>query len=123
MPPLQGAADDDEHVVDADLLHLRWVLGTQDRADVGDAVQVRVGGEIGLLHCAGGVELGQLLVRVLAGLGNVVAHAVQLAVVAQVHLELGQGDVLRQPRRVQDDAEQAQPHAANPCLHRTAGAV
>jgi hypothetical protein len=69
------------------------------------------------------IELGKLLVRVLTGLDYVPAQAVELPVVAQVHQELGQREVLRQPDREQNDAEQAQTHAANTGLHRAAGAV
>jgi len=63
----KGAPDGGEHVVDADLLHLRRILGAQGRADVLDVTEVGIALEIGFLQNAGGVEPGQLRARVLAG--------------------------------------------------------
>jgi hypothetical protein len=122
-PPLQCTADGEEHVVDADLIELGGILGAQGLADVLDLTQVRVVGEVRLVQRAGGIELDQFLGRVLPRLTDAFLDVGERALVTQVHQQAGHRQVFGEPHGQEDDACEAQAHAAHTRLHGAAGAV
>ena len=73
---------------------------------------MRIQFDVGLGDSGGGVELGDLLVEILAEGGDRGAHLVELTIAAEVEAELGVGVFAAQSDGGENDREQAHAHAA-----------